>query len=476
MRTRTIDGNRTLLIADLASVAEVPEGKFVGGNCYCISYDGCVPDNSMRFTGSGLGMPIPLDWCCIDSDLIKGLDLPSSDSASFLRIAMVAAENGVFCDHSGSAAPSAADSCLTSEISKVSGKLAYFGSMWARSVLSSDGDVDFFVIGSFKPLIVSSNLCWGTKAVFDGYVNAFANLGVNYGEFEYDEYCKSFSTDISRKLLLAECCNADNGYTHVIVIDGLSIPPWVLKSCRLKKILITTEDPHSLDVLRLLHPYYDYVFSNDRNVAEMFGLGYLPVAGDLDRILSLPDDPSYDSDVLFLGAVYPNRLPMVRKIAEVCKEIGVKFKAIGPVYKCNAADLNGVLDNRVVSTNEMLMYQKGASICINLFRDVTSKESSRNIEFFIEGYSMNPRCYDVPICGSLLLTDYRLEIEDVFHNDCVIDIETVSTVLAKYAKDAAARKEMHDKQVKTVREGHLYLHRAIALTALIEKGFLGKSK
>jgi hypothetical protein len=88
--------------------------------------------------------------------------------------------------------------------------------------------------------------------VFDGYKDALLSLGVDVVTFEYDEYARNFSTEIVRKILLGEICNKKLERTHAIFIDGLSIPPWLIESSRLTNILVSTEDPHALDVTRLL--------------------------------------------------------------------------------------------------------------------------------------------------------------------------------------------------------------------------------
>jgi spore maturation protein CgeB len=336
------------------------------------------------------------------------------------------------------------------------------------------GEVSFSFIGreSFRPLLVSSNLSWGTKAVFEGYREALLSLDVGVATFEYDEYARNFSTEIVRKILLGEICNKQLGFTHAIFIDGLSIPPWLVDSSPLTNILVSTEDPHALDVTRLLYPHYDYVFSNEKNAAEAFGVHYLPVAADPKAVDGLPNPvpEQYESDVLFLGAIYPSRMKVLEEIAEICERRGWRFRIVGPRHCCSPGGrVAEIVDERIVPTREALLYQAGAKVCLNLFRDPAE---GHNAEFGLQGWSMNPRCYDVPLCGSSLLTDFRGEVKRVFGMDCVMNRENLETQLEKNLQDASGRKEKASQEVKTVLDGHLYVHRALVLAACIGQGFL----
>jgi spore maturation protein CgeB len=225
-------------------------------------------------------------------------------------------------------------------------------------------------------------------------------------------------------------------------------------------------------VTRLLYPHYDYVFTNERNAAEAFGVHYLPVAADPASVEGLPRPPpsEYSSDVLFLGAVYPNRMRFLEQVAEICERRGWRLRVVGPRHCCSPGSrLSKLIDERTVSTREALLYQAAAKVCLNLFRD---PEEGNNSEFELPGWSMNPRCYDVPLCGSSLLTDFRGEVKRIFGMDCVMNTENLEVQLEKNLLDASHRKEKAAQEAKTVLDGHLYVHRTLVLTACIGQGFL----
>jgi spore maturation protein CgeB len=198
----------------------------------------------------------------------------------------------------------------------------------------------------------------------------------------------------------------------------------------------------------------------------------LPVAANPSATEGLPRPvpDEYVSDVLFLGAIYPNRMEALEGVAEICQRRGWKLRVVGPRHCCSPGSrLAKIVDERIVSTREAMLYQAGAKVCLNLFRDPTE---GHNTEFELQGWSMNPRCYDVPLCGASLLTDFRGEVKRVFGMDCVMNMENLEAQLEKNLLDASGRKEKAAQEAKTVLDGHLYVHRALVLGACVGQGFL----
>jgi len=476
MRIETV-GKHTIFTAE-EHMPAIPCGEFVATECYSVTMKGFLPlFQPLLSDRPGRGFPIPGGSAAVETRHVGAFSPVADDRATLLRLAAHMADKEIYAAGSWGGGIGLADNAAwQAEVARHGGRLNFYNSMYLRRAIGSkDINFSFSDLSSFRPLLVSSNLSWGTKAVFEGYREAFRSLGIRVATFEYDQYARNFSTEVVRKVLLGEICNVDLGLTHAIFIDGLAIPPWIVRSSPLTNVLISTEDPHALDVTRLLYPYYDYVFTNEYGAAEAFGLNYLPVAASGNLRSELPDDISaeYACDVLFLGALYPNRVKFLDSVAEICERRGWKFSAIGPRHRCELTPrLSKVVDEKVVPSREAMLRQAGAKICLNLFRDAASSDSGHNEEFGMDGFSMNPRCYDVPVCGSCLLTDYRPEVQRIFGLDSVMNIENLEAKLEKYLEDDEYRQEKTDREAKTVYDEHLYLHRALVLAACVREGFL----
>jgi len=357
------------------------------------------------------------------------------------------------------------------EVSCHVGEIPYQNSLYAARAAVGEMRYETYDLPSFRPLVVSGKLSWGTKAVFKGYSSALRAFGVDVDVFEYDKLLGYYAPDIARKLLLGQISDVTKRYTHVIFTDGLSMPPWLLASTRQTRVLISTEDRFWADRTCSIYGYYDAVFTNDRNMAEAFGVHYLPTAGD-SMMPSVDRDKTFD--VLFLGAVYPDRLEPLEQLVEMCGRNGWTCRIVGTRhFETCSPQFTAVFEEAVVPTNTARELQASAKICINLFRDPHCKKLCRNTEFAIDSWSMNPRCYDVPLCGSLLLTDILPECNEVLGSDyCFEDAGDLEAKLKKYLSDEEFRQEKALDLRKLVEEGHLYLNRTAVIMTCLQQGFV----
>jgi hypothetical protein len=418
-----------------------------------------------------MGVPVPDGWLCVPTSLVPEV-LPDDFDAAMIRLAVECGRKGFFFRPDVRINdPKPVTKEISVEVHAVSGALKYVGSMWLRKTASENPSLALH--GEFRPLLVSGYLDWGTKAVFDGYVSAMADLGINTGCFEYDAKRKLFSQDVALKLLLAECADKRNGYTHLLVTDGLSIPQWVLESCGLQTVLISTEDPYSLDITSTLHPMYDYSMSNDRAVAEAFGVSYLPTAADISRCrraVSSPLRNGREFDVSFIGALYPDRKKMLVGLHDMCKKEGLRLFAGGTCKKEDAAELPFFVQGEF-TTDQTLLVQASSKVCVNMFRSAYGEESKYNTSFKLDGSSMSPRCYDAPACGAALVTDYRQEVEEIYGRSCICEPSDFPEFVRSMIKTENWQ-ETAVSQSKEVEKAQTYLHRALVIMALVEKGIV----
>jgi spore maturation protein CgeB len=83
---------------------------------------------------------------------------------------------------------------------------------------------------------------------------------------------------------------------------------------------------------------------------------------------------------------------------------------------------------------------------------------------------VNQRVFDVPACGSFLLTDYRRQLEQVFEPGrevvCYSSIEEIEDLTAYYVQHEHERRQIAARAHARVLQEHTYVHR---LTRLVER-------
>jgi spore maturation protein CgeB len=83
---------------------------------------------------------------------------------------------------------------------------------------------------------------------------------------------------------------------------------------------------------------------------------------------------------------------------------------------------------------------------------------------------INQRVFDVPACGSFLLTDYRRQLEQVFEPGrevvCYSSIEEIEDLTAYYVQHEHERRQIAARAHARVLQEHTYVHR---LTRLVER-------
>lgn len=347
-----------------------------------------------------------------------------------------------------------------------------------------------------KVLIVSDAAHFALTDVYYGYVHAFEKLGIEYVAFPLHLYLQHHKEHICFSVIHSEAMIKENGYTHVMFIGGLNIPRKILQSFHgiVKTVVIATEDPHTFDPLKDSLDCIDYYCSNERALLKLGydNVHYLPTAADPQTCGSIPKHAlaeKYRSDIVFLGAIYPNRQKMLEGIIPFIRKNHLKLKILGhpqyvpknsPVWEFVPPENYDTNGNVVtIPHEETIKYYCGASIVLNFFRDVSwnpvfanGKNPFNSKKIVAE--SLNPRAYEVPMCGSLMfLEGTREESRDVFTNDevaffnSVADLKKlINTHLLKAGSHESTCK-MTSAAFKKVSLKHTYVNRAQELLRII---------
>jgi hypothetical protein len=347
------------------------------------------------------------------------------------------------------------------------------------------------VFEGIKIYLVSDATKFAITDVYHGYANAFKDLKVPYEEFPYHLFREILADPICYQVIHSSALQNDKGFTHVMFVGGMNVPDFIFDSLHgaVKSIVVATEDPHSFDRNKYRLGKIDYYFTNERSIAQSGrypNMHYCPTAGCTHDCGMLPLenlDPKYRSDILFLGALYPNRQALLEKIIPFVEANNLTMKICGHInfYMPKKSPLRKyVADDRTIPHAETVKYYNGARAVINILRDIkwnprtkSGKNPFNSSRFAAE--SLNPRAYEVPLCGGLqFLEDLRPEAHDVFTDDEVVffsDSDSLVSGLQKYLLgDGRDRVEDMKRAAFTkVMEGHTYLHRAMEILKVLQK-------
>jgi len=339
-----------------------------------------------------------------------------------------------------------------------------------------------------KFYLVSDAAQFALTDVYHGYANALKDLKIEHEVFPYHLFRNIIADPIAYNVIHSTILMKSKGFTHVMFIGGLNVPDFILESLHgVKSVVVSTEDPHTFDPMKRRLGIIDYYFTNERSIAARGrypNVYYCPTAACTHECGILPREnleEKYRSDILFLGALYPNRRKMLEEIIPFVERTGLTMKICGHVgYMPRSSPLwKYVSDARTIPHGETTKYYNGARAVINILRDVKwnprtkSKKNPLNRSRF-EAESLNPRTYEVPLCGGLqFLEDSRPEAREVFNENEVVffsDSASLATALEEHlvGPKAPLAEDMKRAAYSKVLQGHTYLHRMQSILRILK--------
>lgn len=328
-----------------------------------------------------------------------------------------------------------------------------------------------------KVLLVSDFTNFALTDVYHGYMYALKKLGVQFETLPFHNFVEIVSPKICYHVAHSLALIKEKEFTHIFFIGGLNIPDYMLESYyHVKTVVVGTEDPHSFDPMKYKLDKIDYYFSNEKSIGtskKYKNVYYCPTAASEEECGKIPRErinSRYHSDILFIGAVYPNRQKMMEGLIPVVQKHNLKFNISGHVnYMSKKTPLWDYVDvNGTVNHEDTVKYYNGAKIVLNFFRDIkwnprTKSGSNPNNKSRYPALSLNPRAYEAPLCQSfMLMEDTREEAREIFTEDEVgffSSPEELSYQAEKYIKDDKLRDSMAFNAYKKVALNHTYTHR-----------------
>jgi len=338
-----------------------------------------------------------------------------------------------------------------------------------------------------KIFLVSDPTPFALTDVYHGYLRAMQKLEIDHDGYPFHGFHQLLQPPICYSMAHSTALIKSNEFTHVMFIGGLNIPNFILESFYdIKTIVVSTEDPHCWSPMMEKLPNIDYYFTNERSIANSSrfkNVYYCPTAADDFECKKIPKnqlDPKFHSDIVFIGAMYPNRRKLFEDVLPFIKANNINLKLGGHMnYMPKSSPLwEYVVKNDTIDHNDTIDYYNGSKIVVNIMRDIKwnpktrSQKNPNNKSRFI-GESLNPRAYEIGMCqGFQLLEDTRSEARDVFTEDEVgffSDSKTLQKQIERYLGDDKLREEAAFKAYKKVALKHSYTHRLNSILEVIQR-------
>lgn len=221
--------------------------------------------------------------------------------------------------------------------------------------------------------------------------------------------------------------------------------------------LVLTECPYEDEKAHTFEPFVTYVWANDKISADREGWGYLPAA--YDPVTHHPPTGPVEGcpDVLFVGTGWQERI----EFFGAADWTGIDFKIMGPADSwplAHGTPIEKYLEHSAIPGAALWPYYAGSGAIVNLHRQSRQLDDPRKVT---GAYSLNPRCYQVPACGGLLLSDWRPEWDEVFGSVLpTFDSPAELVKLARYYLDnPGARQDAVFASMEAVKP-HSYTARA----------------
>jgi spore maturation protein CgeB len=249
-----------------------------------------------------------------------------------------------------------------------------------------------------------------------------------------------------------------------------------LKMLGIKTAIWLTDDPYYIDITRFKVSCFDVIFTQEINcvsVYQSYGckkVYYLPLGADPDIFKPKAVSSVYESDILFIGNAFGNRLNLIDSIARYLKTkntiiLGLYWERL-KTYRY----LKQNIRRAWVSPEETANYYNGAKIVLNIHRLHNDPQININT-LNINAISPNPRAFEISACGAFQLTDVREGLTNLYTPGK--DIATYNSLaelihnIEHYLIHESERKAIALNGLKKTQDEHIYLKRIQKLLDLI---------
>jgi spore maturation protein CgeB len=292
-----------------------------------------------------------------------------------------------------------------------------------------------------KIVLAHPGASWSTADVYDGLLYGLRENGANVVPYRLDTRIeashkalhwlwrtkKKDQPDLAKPNTVDTIYHAGIGVLEmalrhqasvVVVVSAMLLHPDVVIMMRragLKIVVLFTESPYDEEKEMAIAGMVDGCWTNERSCVPKFRTvnprtGYLPHAWHPLKhfpAAPVPDIPTHD--VVFVGTGFTERVEWFNAIDWTGIDLGLygTWKSVGLKRQVRACIKDSVVTNEMAAA----LYRQ-AKVGLNLYR--SSRGWGRGAPRITYAESLSPRAYELAACGAFYLSDYRVEVREVF--------------------------------------------------------------
>jgi spore maturation protein CgeB len=274
----------------------------------------------------------------------------------------------------------------------------------------------------------------------------------------------------------------------VLAFTGLNISPAQLQAIRRlqflspKKIILAAwfvDDPYWTDVTARLAPLFDVVFTIETGCVSFYKtigckrVYFLPLAVDPNFFYPKNVNVSYQTDILFVGTAFPNRILFFNQLTDYLLRKNFLISGMGWDRLHGYTQLKDKIRlNEWMSPEETANYYNGAKIVINLHRAQGDERFNRNSRK-LPAHSVNVRTFEISACSTLQLTDQREDLPLFYTpNHDLITYASPQELIEKaefYLQHEQERRKLAKQGFNQTQSTHTYHKRLSQLLSMVSQ-------
>ncbi|WP_372894384.1 sulfotransferase [Stieleria sp.] len=316
-------------------------------------------------------------------------------------------------------------------------------------------------------LLVAGSAGFSTRDVWEGYREGLTQCGVQVIPYATFSMLRVLSHEAVGNDIIGKAHDVRTGVDAVVFIDGMHFSAeraWVPATLRDSNILtavIKTDDPYCpiADTQRLYH----LVCTNELK-QKPDSEAYLPTATLPPPDVSTLIGKEPESDIVFVGTLFEDRVATMLRLAEHCNRRGLRFRMAGN-FPSDASKFKRIpavaFSSGTVRPEAKWRMYAASKLVLNLFRAAD------------QAVSPSPRVFEVTALGGpALLTGVRREEvtrifgDSVYHFD---DPDELCDQVDRAIADDADRRKRVARAKSITDQAHLYRHRSETLLKLLAR-------
>ncbi|MEK4565641.1 glycosyltransferase [Alkalihalobacillus sp. FSL R5-0424] len=272
---------------------------------------------------------------------------------------------------------------------------------------------------------------------------------------------------------LVKLCQTENP-TFIFTVLGYKIPQAFLTWAKSQQIPVfcwLTEDPYLLDQSLELAPNITALITVEKTACSYYEKqGYyslhLPLGADYSIFKPKRVDPAKQSDLCLIGYPYPDRVELIRYLAN---QLPIEVTVAGNWYPYSLPR-NVTIASLWVTPEEAVDYYTSSNIVLNTYRKRTQPENKNTLG--LEGISPNNRVFEVAGCKVCLLSEKREDWSTWFNEEDVPLFESKQDLVEQtesLLKNSSSRTKYALNSYQTARLTHSYANRVNQLVTWIQE-------